>query len=53
MKKLQWSISIGLYPGILFGFRTYPQEESTIHVMYVPFLDIALEILKNVDEEED
>ena len=21
-----WSISLGLYPGILFGFRSYEQE---------------------------
>ena len=39
-----WSITIGLYPGILFGFRTYEEKEFNTHVLYLPFVDIALEI---------
>ena len=39
-----WSITIGLYPGILFGFRTYEEKDFSTHVLYLPFVDIALEI---------
>jgi hypothetical protein len=39
-----WSITIGFYPGILFGFRTYEEKEFNTHVLYLPFIDIALEI---------
>ena len=43
MKK-SWSLSIGFYPGILFGIRSYNEESQTTHVLYVPFIDLALEI---------
>ena len=43
MKK-SWSLSIGFYPGILFGIRSYDEESQTTHVLYVPFIDLALEI---------
>lgn len=39
-----WELTIGLYPGILFGIRTYEYEDSKLHVLYIPFIDIALEI---------
>lgn len=39
-----WSLTIGLYPGLLFGFRTYEEEEFNTYVFYLPFIDIALEI---------
>ena len=41
-----WSLTIGLYPGILFGIRTYEEETYTTHVLYLPFVDIAFEIDK-------
>ena len=41
-----WSISVGLYPGILFGFRTYDEPTFVTHVMYLPFIDLAIEIDK-------
>jgi hypothetical protein len=41
-----WSISIGLYPGILFGMRSYEEQEFTTHVFYLPFIDLAIEIDK-------
>ena len=41
-----WSISLGLYPGILFGFRSYEQKAFNTHVIYIPFIDIAIEIDK-------
>lgn len=39
-----WEISIGFYPGILFGMRTYKTEEVTTHVFYIPFVDFAVAI---------
>ena len=39
-----FELTIGLYPGILLGIRTYPQSNSTLHVLYLPFIDICLEL---------
>ena len=39
--KKGWSIEIGLYPGVLLGIRTYNQVDTKIHVLYLPFIDIA------------
>lgn len=39
-----YTISIGLYPGILFGFREYLEEDFTTWVFYLPFIDFAIEI---------
>ncbi len=44
-KKL-WSLSLGTYPGILLGMRTYHDYELTTHVFYLPFIDLALEVYK-------
>jgi hypothetical protein len=41
-----WTISLGLYPGILLGIRTYDYEDCTMHVLYLPFIDISLELSK-------
>ena len=41
-----WSIEIGLYPGFLLGARTYEEEDFNIHVLYLPFIDIALFVYK-------
>ena len=46
-EKWNWSLSIGFYPGILFGIRTYEEEDRLTHVFYIPFVDIALEIPYN------
>jgi uncharacterized membrane protein len=39
-----WELSIGLYPGILLGIRTYVEQDYKQHVLYLPFIDICLEI---------
>jgi len=44
--KKVWSLSIGTYPGILLGMRTYNEDKQTTHVLYLPFIDFALEIYK-------
>jgi hypothetical protein len=43
-EKWNWSLSFGFYPGILFGIRSYEEEDFLTYVLYVPFIDIALEI---------
>ncbi len=40
-EEKSWSISIGLYPGLLLGFRSYVEQERTTHVIYLPLIDIA------------
>jgi hypothetical protein len=44
--KKMWSLSIGTYPGVLIGMRTYVEEKQTTHVFYIPFIDLALEVYK-------
>ena len=29
-----WEFSVGFYPGILFGFRTYTEVNKRTHVCY-------------------
>ncbi len=41
-----WVVSVGFYPGVLFGMRSYYAEDMTSHVLYIPFMDIALQIVK-------
>jgi len=45
-KMKAYRISIGLYPGVLIGVRTYEQEDVVQHVVYLPFVDIAFEYIK-------
>ncbi len=42
--KPAWAISLGFYPGVLFGIRTYREKDLDTHVIYLPFIDIAIEI---------
>jgi len=39
-----WNLSLGFYPGLLLGFRTYEEDDRTVYVLYLPIIDIALEI---------
>ena len=43
---MEYEISLGLYPGILLGFRSYNETLKTTHVLYLPFVDVALTIFK-------
>ena len=45
-KKVAWSIEIGFYPGIVMGIRSYEEPEHTTHVLYLPFVDLALTVFK-------
>jgi len=42
-----FELTLGLYPGILLGIRTYAQPNSTLHVLYLPFVDICLELFND------
>ena len=42
-----WELSVGFYPGVLFGVRSYTEKEYVQHVLYLPFIDICLEIDKD------
>jgi hypothetical protein len=42
--KKNWTMSLGFYPGICLGMRTYEEPEQTSYVLYIPFVDLALEI---------
>ena len=48
----EWELSIGFYPGIIVGCRSYEQDDRNNHVLYLPFVDICLTVLKNVDESD-
>jgi hypothetical protein len=41
-----WALSLGFYPGVLFGMRSYVENDFTTHVLYLPFVDLALEVYK-------
>ena len=41
-----WEISLGFYPGVLIGMRSYHNDNVTSHVFYIPFFDIAIQIYK-------
>jgi hypothetical protein len=44
--KRNWEISLGFYPGILLGFRSYDMGDVMTHVLYMPFVDICLTLEK-------
>jgi hypothetical protein len=44
--KVSWTIEVGFYPGVLVGVRTYEEPEHTTHVLYIPFVDLALCVYK-------
>ena len=49
MDKEKWNrtLSIGFYPGLLFGARAYEEKDRLTYVFYIPFVDIALELPYN------
>ena len=42
----EWDLSIGVYPGILIGMRTYHAEEKISHVFYLPLIGLCITIYK-------
>jgi len=49
---ISWELTIGFYPGILVGFRSYEQEDRNNHVLYLPFIDLCITILKEINESD-
>ena len=43
---MNWEFSVGFYPGVLVGFRSYTERNKYNHVMYLPFVDFCLTIFK-------
>ena len=41
---MSWEFSMGFYPGILFGMRTYAERNKQNHVVYLPLVDFCLTI---------
>jgi len=42
-----WELSVGTYPGVLIGIRSYIEKDFSEHVLYLPFfVDIALTVYK-------
>lgn len=39
-----WELSLGLYPGVVIGARTYINDGYTEHVIYIPFVELCLAI---------
>ena len=50
-----WELSIGFYPGVLIGFRSYPDTGNGLenHVLYLPFIDLCLTIEKEANDEHE
>ena len=44
---MNWEFSVGFYPGILLGFRSYTERNKNNHVMYIPFMDFCLTIFNS------
>jgi len=43
---MDWEFSVGFYPGVLFGLRTYREQKRNNHVVYLPFVDFCLTTFK-------
>ena len=39
-----WELSFGLYPGVLLGVRSYPENDFVEHVLYLPFVELCLTV---------
>ena len=44
MKLKKWELSFGLFEGVLFGYRSYPEWENgkVDHVLYIAIFDACL-----------
>jgi len=45
--KIQWEISLGFYPGVLFGLRSYESDTYVNYVFYLPLVDVCITIYNN------
>ena len=51
MKLNRWEISLGLFTGLLFGYRQYVEEAElkVDHVIYLGLFDICLTLFYDYD----
>jgi hypothetical protein len=49
MKIKKWELSFGLFEGILFGYRNYPDlvDNKIDHVIYIGLFDCCLTLYYN------
>lgn len=43
-KIWNWSLEVGMYPGIVGGIRTYNEKHFTEIVLYIPFVNVILTV---------
>lgn len=50
-----WELSLGFYPGVLIGFRSYPDTGYGIenHVLYLPFIDLCLTLEREINDKHE
>ena len=44
MKIAGWEVSLGLYPGIVIGVRSYPEKDFVEHVFYLPLIELCITV---------
>jgi hypothetical protein len=44
--KDDWEFAVGVYPGFLFGMRTYQEPGCDTYVFYLPFINLLLTLYK-------
>ena len=51
MRLTRWELSFGLYEGLLFGYRNYPDwdNKKIDHVFYLFIFDICLTLFYEED----
>lgn len=49
MELTRWELSFGLFTGLLFGYRSYPDQQNNKidHVLYIFLFDICLTLEYN------
>mgnify|MGYP003644462080 FL=1 len=48
----EWEVSIGMYPGLVLGVRSYKQQDRVDHVLYLPLFDLCITIFNNKEIKE-
>ena len=46
-----WEVSIGMYPGLVLGLRSYKQEDRVDHVFYLPLFDLCITVFIKEQKE--
>ena len=48
----EWEVSIGMYPGLVLGVRSYKQQDRVDHVFYLPLFDLCITIFYKKEKNE-